>query len=74
MCEVDSDMVEVAEKWFGFERSCISVHIEDGVKFIKKRGKTADNEEGLTHTNCRGSKITSLSLIFDPQNYSRQLF
>ena len=46
MCELDPDLVEVAEKWFRFERARgeegggggggINVHIEDGVSFLKK--------------------------------------
>ena len=39
VCELDGELVEVAEKWFGFERNAsgISLHIGDGVEFVKKR-------------------------------------
>lgn len=46
VCELDSDLVQVAERWFGFKRdssSRMTVHIEDGVGFVK--GRAASTEE-----------------------------
>ena len=36
VCELDSELVEVAEKWFGFERdaSRMTLHIGDGIEFV----------------------------------------
>ena len=45
VCELDPEMVGVAEKWFGFERSArgggrggggegVSLHVEDGASFV----------------------------------------
>ena len=38
VCELDSELVEVAEKWFGFERdaSRMTLHIGDGIEFVKR--------------------------------------
>ena len=43
MCELDPELVEVAERWFGFERTIrggggggegVCVHVEDGISFV----------------------------------------
>lgn len=39
--EVDSEMLTVAEKWFGFAKGeRMSVHIADGIAFINERVST----------------------------------
>lgn len=45
VCEVDPDLVKVAETWFGFRQNSnrMSVHVEDGVHFVHE--KAANTEE-----------------------------
>ena len=38
VCELDSELVEVAEKCFSFERDSnrMTLHIRDGIEFVKR--------------------------------------
>ena len=49
VCEVDPDLVNVAEKWFGFQpnASRVSVHIEDGVSLVRRKAATTVTERGV---------------------------
>ena len=48
VCELDENVVEIAEKWFGFQADSLrmSVHVGDGVDFVRNRETT--QEQGKT--------------------------
>lgn len=56
VCEVDPDLVKVAETWFGFKRNSdrMTVHVEDGVHFVLKKAASRE-ERGKVHVT-----VTSL--------------
>ena len=58
VCEVDQDLVKVAEMWFGFKQHLyrMTIHIEDGVQFVLKK---AASTEGI----CKLSKVTTYLLL-----------
>ena len=51
--ELDPAMVEVAQRWFGFTQDTrrMTVHMEDGVGFIKKKATCAKEGEISAHTH-----------------------
>ena len=50
VCEVDQDLVKVAETWFGFKQHSerMTVHIEDGVQFVHKKAASAEGAGKLS--------------------------
>jgi hypothetical protein len=50
VCELDPELVDVAEKWFRFERGAaggggVNLHIEDGVSFVKKNAASHNEKK-----------------------------
>lgn len=58
VCEVDPDLVRVAEMWFGFNQNSdrMTVQVEDGVDFILKKAASTEEIGKL-------SKVTITSLL-----------
>ena len=49
VCEVDPELVDVAQKWFGFQpnASGVHVHVEDGVSLVKRKAAAVLTERGV---------------------------
>ena len=72
VCELDPELVGVAENWFGFRRDAgrMTVHVGDGVGFIKNRATTTEmrgNEHGGTSIYkhvCHNRRVTGLQCMY----------
>ena len=73
VCELDPELVEVAEKWFGLERNgtgrggggTLRIHIEDGVSFVK--GRATRLEEAHKRGFYKASTIYDVGLLHNPE-------